>query len=375
MTHLIKNLNNRRIIFLPLAAIVILFVYCGLNSSGYSNGDWPTGSPQSQGLDRAMLSILDSRIEAGDYGEVHSLLVIRNGCLVFERYYRGYDSERRHRLYSVTKSFTSALVGIAHEQGVIDRLDRIIFDFFPEYDFYENMSGGKADITLENILSMQMGTEWNEFNYPFDDSRNSIYRIRQSTDWVKFVLDLPMVEPPGSRFRYNTGATMVLSGVIRNRTGNQTVEFADEHLLEPLGIDDYEWESGAQNLTNTGWGLWMRPRDMARFGQMFLDGGRWDGVQVVPAGWVELSTSDHVRVNDQFHYGYQWWLMSLENTMGHSPSPDDVKICWGYGGQFIFVIPELRMVVVSTAGNYGGYSGEEAVDFVPEYVVRAVRGR
>ena len=371
-----SNPLHRRYYFgisvLILALTLFFTVRCDINSSDRNISDWKTATPQSQGLDNLILLNLDSKIRAGDYGEVHSLLVIRNGFLVFERYYRGYDVNRKHIIYSVTKSFTSALVGIALEQGHIDNLGHNVLSFFPEYDEYDNLTPDKEAIVLEDVLTMRMGTFWDEFTYPFDDTRNSIYQIIHSPDWVKYVLDLPMVEPPGTRFRYNTGGTMVLSGILRNSVGKQAQEFADEFLMRPLGIDNYAWETGAQGLTNTGWGLWLRPRDMARFGQMYLDGGRWNKKRVVPSDWVETSTSNHARVNGTFSYGYQWWMMPMENITGHIPAPDDIKICWGYGDQFIFVIPYLNMVVVSTAGNYAGENNESAIEFVPKDIIAAV---
>ncbi|PKK82668.1 MAG: hypothetical protein CVT49_12375 [candidate division Zixibacteria bacterium HGW-Zixibacteria-1] len=372
MIFLMKKCRIRRFTDLPLIIILLLSIFCGVNSGEKTAGDWKVASPRSQGLDIVILSGLDDKILAGEYGEIHSLLVIRNGFLVFERYYRGYDVNRLHRIYSVTKSFTSALVGIAMEQGYVDSLDHNVLSFFPEYDSYANLDADKEAIVLRNILTMRMGTHWDEFTYPFDDSRNSIYQIRNSADWVKYVLDQPMVEPPGTRFRYNTGATMVLSGILRNQIGMQAQEFADEVLMKPLGIENYQWEAGAQDLTNTGWGLWLRPRDMARFGQMYLDGGKWNKKQVVPADWVAASTHNHVRINSTFSYGYQWWMMPLENVPGHIPAPDDIKICWGYADQFIFVIPELNMVVVSTGENITDESDDAAIEFVPEYIVRAV---
>ena len=372
MPEIIIRKFGSRITIAALAVIIAIFLACGILSSDNDSGEWKTASPESQGLDISILSALDAKILAGDYGEVHSLLIIRNGYLVYEKYYRGYNAEQQHRLYSVTKSFTSALIGIAIGQGLIDNTDHNIITFFPEYDVYANMNSDKEAMTLDDALTMRMGTYWDESTYDFEDPRNSIYQIRNSEDWLKYVLDQPMVDVPGTTFRYNTGASTVLSGILRNQTGRQAAEFAAEVLFEPLGVDNYEWEAGAQNLSNTGWGLWMRPRDMARFGQMYLDNGLWKGTQVVPSDWVVNSTDNHTDAYQQYYYGYQWWLVPMENVSGHTPSPDDIKIAWGYGDQFIFFIPALDMVVVSTAGNYDGQSAECAADFVPEYIVQAV---
>ncbi len=224
---------------------------------------------------------------------------------------------------------------------------------------------------------MRAGIDWNERIAPYGDPRNPTYQMASSSDWIKFMLDRPMSDPPGTRFRYNSGCTILLSGVLRNRMGNAAHEFAVAHLFRPLGITSFQWErgwkNGEQNLTNTGWGLSLRPRDMAKIGQLCLQNGMWEGTRIVSQQWIAESTTDRVSLSNSFSYGYQWWLLPLEGIAGHTPQPNDIRIAWGWGDQFIFAIPYLDLVVVSTGGNFSGPLQDQAIEFVRTSIVRAVR--
>jgi CubicO group peptidase (beta-lactamase class C family) len=298
-----------------------------------------------------------TRIEAGAYGDVHSLLVVRRGQLVSESYFRGWSDEALHEMYSVTKSVTSLLVGIARDDGRLPPLDALILSIFPEYPSVAHMGPDKAAITLEDVLTMRAGFEWDEGSTNYTDSANPVVALVKSPDWVKHVLDLPMADPPGSVFRYNSGCTMLLGGVLRNSTGREALDLASDRLFGPLGIVSYQWETGAQGLTNTGWGLHMRPRDMAKIGELLLRRGRWGDRRIVSEEWLALSTARHVTRPGRSGYGYQWWHLPSE------AGAPDVVYASGWGGQVIFVVPDLDLIVVSTAGEYLG-SGGTAFDFI-----------
>jgi CubicO group peptidase (beta-lactamase class C family) len=217
---------------------------------------------------------------------------------------------------------------------------------------------------------MRAGFLWDESSAPYGDPRNSTFQLASSSNWIKYMLDLPMSDPPGSRFRYNSGCSILLSGILRSTTGVSADAFCRENLFGLLGIADYQWETGPQGITNTGWGLSLRPRDMLKFGTVFLNRGIREGRSVVPGSWIDQSTNPAVTLSGGYSYGYQWWLLPLGNVLTHTPLPNDIKFAWGYGGQFIFVIPSLNMVVVSTAGNYTG-DDSQAIRFLQEYIARA----
>jgi len=356
--------------FLSTAALCFLLSACTQINEPETGTEWLRVSPEEVQLDAASLVTLNNRINSGDYGEIHSLLVIRHGYLAVEEYFRGYDRERKHPVYSDTKSITSLLIGIALERGNIPSVGTTLLSFFPEYPSVANPDARKSAITLADVLTMRAGFSWNEWSTTYGDTQNPTYQLATSNDWVKFMLDLPMSDQPGTRFQYNSGATVLLSGIIRNTTGKQTEAFAREQLFGPLGITDYQWDRGAQGLTNTGWGLNLRPYDMAKIGYLVLNNGSWYGQQIVASSWLETSTTKHATPSAQFNYGYQWWLLPIQNRAGHTPQANDVKFAWGYGGQFIFVVPSLDMVVVSTAGNYDNSLEDSAIDFVREYIIQ-----
>ena len=311
--------------------------------------EWTTDAPASQNLDVEILTRMTESLREGDYGQVHSLLIARNGVLVYEEYFRGATREGLHQVYSVTKSFTSALIGIAITEGHIDGVDTPLLDFFATYEAdLENRSPQKTRITLEDVLNMRTGLQWDEWSTPYNDPNNPTALLSRSSDWMKFMLDLPMANEPGTDFTYNSGATMLLAGILKNTTGRTAEEYAREKLFEPLGIDRYTWREGPNDITNTGWGLFLTPREMARFGHLVLMKGQWGDRRIVPEAWIDVLAEPASTFGDGTGYTYQWWLM---------PMPDGsrqryVPYAEGYGGQFIFVLPSLDMVVVSTATNY-----------------------
>ena len=311
-------------------------------------------TPESQNLDGALLEQAVAEIVDGKYGDMDALLVLRNDYLVLEHYtsplYHGRDYRRSAK--SITKSVTSALVGIARGQGKLPPLDSNLLELFPQYTDIANMDPRKRKIRLEHVLSMTAGFEWDEFT----SGDTSEFKMLRSKDWIKYALDAPMSHEPGEKWVYNGGCTMMLSDILHRSTGIEVVEYARKHLIEPIGIDNWNWTITNDNVTNTSIGLSMSRRDMARFGVLYLNGGRWQGKQIVPQDWVEESTRVQVLGKDDYFpyaYGYQWWRLQDEEPTVAMLAVNDAFFALGFGGQFIFVVPHLKLVVVSTAGNFG----------------------
>ena len=254
------------------------------------------------------------------------------------------------------------LIGIAIEKGFIEGIDQKLLDFYPEYDKADiaNWDDRKAEITLQNLLTMRAGFAWNEGAGPYGSATNPTTPLFQSLDWMKHMIDLELSHDPGARFNYNSGVTMLLSGIIRNTTGMTAREFAEEYLYGPLGISVIDWEIGApESISNTGWGAFLRSIDMAKIGYMVLNGGVWNGEQIVSKSWLDQSTTPHVN-RGTGGYGYQWWLEAQRDLPDHTPSQNDIWSANGWGGQFIFVVPLSNMVVVMNAENYtNGRSGSQ----------------
>jgi CubicO group peptidase (beta-lactamase class C family) len=292
---------------------------------------------------------------------VHAVLVARGGKLVFERYFKGsdeinglrvgsvtFDVDTLHNIKSATKSVASLALGIAIDRGLIRSVNEPIFSFFPELS--DLRSPEKERIQLVHALTMTMGLKWVEA-IPSNEDDNDEVRMHMASDPCRYVLGLPATNVPGKEYFYNTGALTLVSAIVRKATGRTLDEFARETLFKPLGITSVEWVR-VKGDSDAGGGLRLRPRDMAKIGQLVLAGGRWNDSQIVSKAWIETSTAPKIEATGGQFYGYLWFL-------GRS-LPNGREVHWagglGRGGQSIRVVPELDLVVVVTAGYYQDYS-------------------
>jgi CubicO group peptidase (beta-lactamase class C family) len=327
---------------------------------------WSIASVNEDNLiDRAALCRMADRL-ASSAANVHSVLVARGGKLIFERYFTGsdeipgrfygrrvaniaFDADTLHDMKSVSKSVASLAVGIAIDRGLIRSVNEPILSFFPELS--DMRSPERDRIQLFHALTMSMGLAWEEATPATGDDNNDEARMNRSRDACRYVLGLATKAPAGQEFFYNTGALALVSAIVRKATGRPLDEFAREALFEPLGISAVAWERRKGD-TDAGGGLRLRPRDMAKIGQLVLAGGRWNDRQIVSREWIETSTALKFKATDDQSYGYLWWL-------GRSRL-DGREVNWvgalGRGGQSIRIVPELDLVVVVTAGYYQDYS-------------------
>jgi CubicO group peptidase (beta-lactamase class C family) len=323
---------------------------------------WPVASINEDKLvDRDALCRMADRLAASSDANIHAVLVARNGKLVFERYFRGsdeiygrpvgkvtFDADTLNNVKSVSKSVASLAIGIAIDQGLIRSINEPIFSFFPELS--DLRSPEKDRLRLAHALTMSMGLKWVEA-IPSNEGNNDEERMHMAPDPCRYVLGLAATAPAGQEFFYNTGALTLVSAIVRKATGRPLDEFARAMLFEPLGITGVEWIR-VKGDTDAGGGLRLRPRDMAKIGQLVLAGGRWNDRQIVSKGWIETSTAPKLEATGGLFYGYLWWLgRSLLNGR---------EVHWagalGRGGQSIRIVPELDLVVVVTAGYYQDYS-------------------
>ncbi len=318
---------------------------------------WQTASLSDVGIDQEPINRLVENIRDGRFENIHSVLIVKDGKLVFEQYFDGYawnyddaefrgevvefDAATTHNLASVTKSFTSALIGIAIDRGFIRGVDEKMFDFFPEYSYLDDRE--KVKITLEHLLTMTSGLEWNEMAYPYSSARNDLVRLFQVSDPIEYILAKPVAYEPGTHWYYCGGGTNILGEIIRQSTGSRMDDFAAEYLFAPLGIMDYEWDHINADMIHASGNLKLRPRDMAKFGYLYLNGGVWQGERIISQEWVEASMQEWTD-----GYGYQWWL----KTYRSDGASVDSFFADGWGGQRIIVFPSLDMVLVFTGGNY-----------------------
>jgi CubicO group peptidase (beta-lactamase class C family) len=348
------------------------------------NDGWETDSLQAAGLDLASIKNMMDYLDNWENDNLHSILIVRNGKLVFEEYFHGYtfnpanpnncrgeyilyDRNYADSLCSATKSFTGALTGIAIDQGFIEDVNVRLFSFFPDYSAL-NDDQRKDRIEIRHLLSNTSGLYWPEWDSEPTDPANPLRGLLAAPDPIKYILDRPMVSEPGMTFNYSGGNTNLLGEIIRRSSQLNADEFSRIYLFGPLGIGNFRWVYFPNGLVYTSGDLYLRPRDMAKFGQLFLDGGMWKGSRLLSEGYVNRSlsaviSSEQVRLADA--YGYAWWIESFQ-IKGQAVLTQSAR---GWGGQYIFLISEKEMVVVLTAGNY--YTFDYAKDIFEKYILPA----
>jgi CubicO group peptidase (beta-lactamase class C family) len=320
---------------------------------------WVVVTPESVGFEPRQLCAIGNAVRHGRLRNLHGVVVARRGRLVFEQYFSGRDErwgaplgevtfgpDTLHDVRSVTKSIVSLLYGIAQAQGQVGSVDRPLLDAFPELADLR-AEPARMRILVKHALTMTMGTEWNE-NLPYSDPRNGERQMDAAADRYRFVLDRPLVAAPGERWTYNGGATAVIAQLVSRGTGRPLREFAQERLFAPLGITDVDWVTDRTGEPHAASGLRLRPRDLAKIGQLVLQWGRWGEREVIPGRWLQEATTAQAQPDRFLRYGYQWWL-------GGSPF-GEARTPWvagaGLGGQRLFIVPGVEVVVVVTAGNY-----------------------
>ncbi len=334
-----------------------------------AEADWAAISPSEAGFTSGLEAALDKAITEKRVWNLHGVVIVRKGRLVLERYFEGddyargsplgkvaFNADRLHDLRSVSKSIVGLLYGIALAGGKVPPPDAPLFASFPEYtDLAADPARNRW--TIGNALTMTMGTDWDELSVPYSDPTNSEIAMDTAADRYRFILGAPVVMEPGKRWIYSGGATALLARIIAKGTGKPLHDFARDTLFDPLGIGATEWLADRTGEAIAASGLRMTPRDLARIGLMMLQGGRWGDKRVVPAQWVERSTSPRVDVDEIRQYGYHWYLGKFAFTVSTGPRWDRSRLehFWsaiGNGGQRLFVFPSLDMVVAITAGNY-----------------------
>jgi len=318
--------------------------------------------------DAESINDLIEKFKNGYFGKQNSLLIMKDGKLVVEQYFRGWSREENHPMNSVSKSFTSLLLGDAIAKGFIDSVNDPISKYLPEYTSI--LAGEKEKITIKDLLTMSAGLDWDEWSISYDDPDNIRNREMSSADSVEFTLSLPLVNEIGEVFTYSGGYVTVIGEIIRNATGAASIaDFAGKSSFSKLGIKNAYWFEQIDGRQNAAGGLKLRPLDMAKIGQMVLDKGSWNDQQIIDEAWIEESTATHILTNSNIwgEYGYYWWSMYYK--------VDDKKYravaACGFGGQHIIIIEDLNLVVVTTAENFGRRKYDDAI--MSKFIIPAFR--
>lgn len=363
LTRLI-TLRYRRATILIVAVGLALFqpsamaapASCGVPVA--MDDGWASSLPQQQHLDSALICAIGPQLEKLPEASPNGVVIVRHGVLVYEAYFTGedqhwpqqhwgealpklpHDARTKHDLESITKSVTSLLVGIALDRGLIKSVEAPVFSFFPDYG--DLVDPGKARITLRDMLTMTAGLRW-----PYKPYLSMARQTDAAPDPYRFVLEQPLVAEPGTWWHYNNGSAEVVGGLLQKATGQRLDQFAKEALFDPLAISDWEWGRMASGNPGASWGLRLRPRDLAKLGQLVLDHGAWHNRQIVSAAWIKEMTTPRI-VTPEFAFGYLW-LLGRRSIAGRN---FDVIYGSGWGGQCLYIVPSLDLVVVVTAGVY-----------------------
>ncbi len=328
-------INKNQILILVLSVIIPITVFTFCRKDEVINR-FPLADQYS--IDSKKLTLAFDEFKAVE-GAL-SLIVCREGTIVAEEFtnYNSYGADSIKNIMSVTKTFTGVLVGLALEKGYIESINDPVSKYLTDIvTFPDNV---KANITIDQLLKMTFGHSWNGTSY------SSLFGkcFFESEDNLQFIIDLPLVAIPGTVFNYSDGASHLLSAIITEAAGISTLDFAKENLFDPLGITDYEWSTDDRGYHIGAAYLCIKPRDMVRFGNMILNRGKYDGVQIVPESWIKEMTTTKILTNDDIpygpEYGYQVWLGTAS---GHR-----YYMAMGWGGQFIFVVPDWKLVVTAT---------------------------
>ncbi len=401
----IRNYITYPVILLVLASVVI--VSCGDDSTGpgnsglynyrepvQTNDGWQTATMSEAGLNTTpVIDLMEYLLEREEH-HVNGIVIIKDGNLVFEEYFSGYDFDFEnqtpgtnefvytytdfdrntlHYQASVTKSVTSVLLGIAIDKGFISGVDEKLFSFFPE--FSDLINEEKNEISLYHALTMTSGYPWDDSTYPISDSRNDENQLYVHSNPLRFVLERDLSASPGTSFQYNSGTTVLLGEIIKRRSDMSLSEFAENYLFTPLGISTYHLSHcmNANTIAFAGGGLYLRPRDMAKIGSLFLQEGMWNNEQIISSGWINESTNSLISLsginsaaNMAIGYGYQWWIAAF--TAGSLNG----YYAAGWGGQFIIVLPEQNMVVVITQDDYNGEEDSMFTFIVNNYILQVL---
>jgi len=365
-----SNPERIRSVLVTIVLICGTMVSCIVPSAENFNPDyWPTqgwqsSTPEEQGMDSAQLVRMFEYIEDNNI-TLHSLLIVRNGYLVTEAYWHLYGPNDVHTVESITKSVIGTLIGIAIARREIINTDQALLDFFPDR-FIKNLEPGKEFITLDHLLSMTPGLDC--------EDAKTLSVSTQSNDWVQYFLDLPMSSKPGSTWVYCSGAAHLLSAILQSKTGMDARTYANRNLFEPLEIpqvSEQDWASDPQGITNGIAGLYLTPRDLAKYGFLYLNNGKWEGRQIISSNWVRDSTDEHAYIgNDDYvggldrRFGYLWSIFPDQKYYGYL----------GRAGQELFILPRENMVIVFTGALRVDEEGT-LLNLVNDYIIPSVRSK
>jgi len=354
-----KRLFKRKNVYHVISILVYFFIIStpAIASFDYFPTEgWRMSTPEEQGMHSENLLKMMENIKESQIG-IQSVTVMRNGYIVLDSYIHPYEDGQKHKMFSITKSIISALIGIAINKGFIKDVDQKIVEIFPNKEI-KNLDDRKKSITVKHLLMMVSGLQAND---GWEKNWVGLFDMQASDNWTQYTLNLPMEANPGERFEYYNCNSHLLSAIINKTTGMKTIDFANKYLFEPIGIKNVKWDTSPEGV-NIGYvGLWLEPKEMAKIGLLYLNKGKWNGIQIISSNWIEESTKPYhdSRLRGQ-KYGYQWWI-----------NPAGFYSANGMYGQFIDVVPDKNLVAVFT-GNIDGAKQSYSFSLLKDYISTAI---
>lgn len=359
-----------------LTKLLILFLFSSCTCQQNSECTFvKEASPGSVKMNPHLIKKLVSDIKSGKIKNVHGLIIIKDDKLITEEYFAGYHRERLHYTASVSKSFASALFGIAVDNGFFGNdmnslMDKTASEVFHDYKEIIKSESGKDSLRMKHILSMTAGLKWDEHTFPYSDNRNDCNRINNSPDPMKFLFEKEQEHTPGSVFYYNGGLSLSISYLIEEYTKLPVDKFAEKYLFRPLDINDYEWESTSNGLIDTDGGLHLKPIDQAKLGYLYLKKGTWNENKIISKEWVDISTTMHKRNVGLPDYGFQWW----GGDYTYSTDSFSMYLASGHGGQKIVIIPSLNTVIVLTQQVFDNpFADLNFIAILSDYILPSIK--
>lgn len=338
---------------------------------------WAVADARQQGWDLTRLGKLEAAIGKGDFPGVTSVVVARQGKLVYERYFGDGSPDLLNDTRSATKSVTALLVGAAIDRGLIPSAQARVYDYFADRQPFAHASERKARITLEDLLTMSSAWECDDEN---QFSAGNEERMYVSEDWTRFALDIPLRgyapwvsrpedSPHGRAFSYCTAGSFLLGATVEKVSGKPLAQFSAEVLERPLGITQVKWNRASEGVGMGGGGTRYRSRDLAKLGQLVADGGRWQGKQVISERWIRDALTVRAQAREDAEYGYQFWRFRL----GQGAQQTYAWAMSGNGGNYVFIVPELQLVAVITRTSYNQRNVHpQSQAMFGEYLLRAL---
>lgn len=351
-----------------VCSVYFLFFLAACTTAQDSNNSINGWQISQEKYDTALIETLKREIDKNSYRQINSVVVVKDGKLLIEKYFNGSGRNQTHDPHSVGKTFASAVLGIAIHEGYIKSADQRLKEFYNLRE-YQNFSEKKEEVTLENLLTMSSGFEGDDNNPNSLGNEENMY---PQNNWVRWTLDLPMAADrnPGDSSIYFTAGVVVLGDIIYQSVPEGLEDYAHQKLFEPLGISNYQWQHTPQNVANTAGGIQLTPLDFAKFGQLYLSGGKWKNEQIIPKEWVNNSLIRHYETSfDNNGYGYLLWNKKYQ--VGDKSY--NTFYCSGNGGNKIFIFKELNTVIVITASAYNqSYAHPQVDDMMTKYILPSI---